>query len=127
MFSNDDLNKISATLPSYLSKPLHEKLLSEIVDDFPSSKNPHKIYGFYDYQHFLQGDAIIEVNFPHFESGEYELRYFNALILSNTCDIDDSNKRLVPSNVIFCAMYSLDVYLKELKKIIFNQIELKVF
>lgn len=122
MFSNDDLNKISSTLPSYLSKPLREKLLSEIGDDFPSSKNPHKIYSFYDYQHFLQGDALIEVNFPHLESGKYEMRYYNALILSNTCDIEDSNKRLVKSNVIFCTIYSLEVYLKELKK---NNIKLE--
>lgn len=90
-------------LKQFLSKDQQAKLYTE----FYSTKG-------YDY--FLQGDLIYQLRFPAWdlETRSYSKKYYDSIVISNTCDIDESNKRHLEKQVIIAKLIDLAVLSSEL-------------
>jgi hypothetical protein len=75
---------------------------SKVYTDFYLTSSP-------DY--FLQGDLIFELRFPLWnpDKRDFEKVYFDSIILSNSCDIDDANQttRTLPKQVMTAKLFSL--------------------
>lgn len=69
--------------------------------------------------YFLQGDLLREMRFPSFnkESGQYNKLYYDALIISNTCDFDESNKRTVTKKVILAKLVPVDTFIESMREL----------
>jgi hypothetical protein len=111
MISFDD---VRIYLPKYLSEDANKKLFTEL-SQFPDNidsrlyLNPSKC----DDNSFLQGDGIIDL--PCINLPDVTVKPLKVLIISNTCDIDQSNKRLFSSSVSYCPIYDLNKYHNSLK------------
>jgi hypothetical protein len=104
-----DLDDIRLYLPKYLSPETEQKLLEDL-SDFPSNID-ERMYTKLESETIFQGDCIknlLIINLPNTETRET-----NSIIISNTCDIDVSNKRKFSSNLIYTPLIKLEKY-KEL-------------
>ena len=96
-------------LPKYLS-PESEKSLFEELKHFPENIDD-RLYLSSQYLEpdiIYQGDGIdglLVVNFP-----DTEIKKAPGMIFSNTCDIDERNKRLFPSTLVYSAIFNLGKY-----------------
>jgi hypothetical protein len=63
-------------------------------------------------QEMLQGDGWTRLLIRNFETGEKI--FINAVVLSNTCDVDPENKRDLPVNIIFAPLVSVGAYINRL-------------
>ena len=99
-----DFTIIEHLFPTYLTTTEKGRLLHALeqfkeVND--KSKWNSKLYThFYassQYNYFLQGDLLREIRYPDFNKTDrsFERTYTDALILSNTCDLDVSNLRKI--------------------------------
>ncbi len=112
-------------IPPYLSIPDKQRL-TEALKQFKSgdkAKGWHpKFYtGFYlskQHPYFLQGDLVREIRYAYWnaESRTYEKKYVDAIIITNTCDMDSSNIRTVQKQVLFAPIVPFSNYLEELAK-----------
>jgi hypothetical protein len=106
MFSFEDLK---IYLPKYLSPESEKSLFDELrqfpenIDDrlylSPQYVKPDIVY---------QGDGIhglLVVNLP-----ETDIKKAPGMIFSNTCDIDERNKRLFPSTLVYSPLFNLEKY-----------------
>ncbi len=106
MFSFEDLK---IYLPKYLSPESEKGLFDELrqfpenIDDrlylSPQYVKPDIVY---------QGDGIhglLVVNLP-----ETDIKKAPGMIFSNTCDIDERNKRLFPSTLVYSPLFNLEKY-----------------
>ena len=106
MISFEDLQ---IYLPKYLS-PGSEQSLFEELKQFPENIDD-RLYLSADYLEpgtIYQGDGIdglLVVNLP-----ETEIKKVPAMIFSNTCDIDERNKRLFPSALVYSPIFNLQKY-----------------
>lgn len=95
-FFIDDLEKI---LPLELTEQKKGRLQEGLNQFLKVNNNKDRYYTdfylHYSNPHFLQGDLIREIRFPVFNKSnrQYEKLYFDALLISNTCDVDDSEKK----------------------------------
>lgn len=71
------------------------------------------------HNYFLQGDLIREIRFPVFDtkSREYNKLYYDALLISNTCDVDESNIRTVPKKPIIAKLIPIEEFVASLKEL----------
>lgn len=104
MFSREE---IARYLPQYLSEKTSDSLFNELKD-FPN--NIDKIYSskLLENAFIHQGDGIssmLIVKLP-----ENVTQKQPSIVLSNTCDINPDNKRLSPSNIIYCPIFNLEKY-----------------
>ena len=96
-----DINSLDSLLPPELSEQKKERLKQSLIQFLKENQNKTKYYtDFYsteNYPYFLQGDIIREIRFPifDFETREYEKEYFDVILISNTCDMDEANTRKV--------------------------------
>ncbi len=103
---------IKMYLPKYLSEDDTKRLLSEL-QNFPTNLDKRFYSSFLENEDIIfQGDGLtdfIVVNLPN------EV-FFKApiIVFSNTCDIDNSNKRLFSSNICYAPLFSLESYKQEL-------------
>lgn len=119
-FSIDELEKL---LPPELTEQKKGRLREGLVQFSDPYKSQDKFYtdfympGLHDY--FLQGDLIREMRFPSFnrESGQYDKLYYDALILSNTCDIDESNKRTLRKKVVLAKLITVEMFIESMKEL----------
>jgi hypothetical protein len=67
-------------------------------------------------EYFLQGDLIQEIRYPNWnsESKNFERTYTDALILSNTCDLDLSNLRKAHKQVVLAPIVEMSQYVEEI-------------
>ncbi len=105
------LEQIKTFLPTYLS-PENKAQLYQELSSFPDNYN---YYLFDRLEDTLQGDmwegfSICDV--LHLEKKE-----ITGLILSNSCDIDLSNKSDRQRKVVFCPVISLEKYRQQLCKV----------
>lgn len=111
---NSQIN-IDKLLPDYLSKAEKNRLL-KALSQFEKKLNFHTIYkNFYlrkPNEDFSQGDIIPSVRYSEWnmDTGLYEKLYMPAMIISNTCDIDQSNKRDVSKEILFAPCTLLNEY-----------------
>jgi hypothetical protein len=106
------LENIEIYLPKYLS-PDSEKHLFEQLKQFPENIDD-RLYTSYSLNSDIiyQGDGInglLVVNLP-----DSEVKKVPAMIFSNTCDIDERNKRLFPSSLVYAPIFNLEKYKKGL-------------
>lgn len=119
-FAIDDLNKI---LPPELTEQKKGRLQEGLNQFLKINNNKDKYYtDFYlnsANPYFLQGDLIREIRFPVFNKSnrQYDKLYFDALLISNTCDVDDSNKRNVPKQAILAKLIPFDSFIESLDDI----------
>lgn len=103
-----ELSDIEKYLPQYLSKKASENLFAEL-EDFPENIDDRIYTNFLsESQIFYQGDGIkglLSINLPDTKVGEVP-----GMILSNTCDVDTENERLIPSRLVFATIFQLDKY-----------------
>jgi hypothetical protein len=82
---------------------------SKVYTDFYLKSSPN---------YFLQGDLIFELRFPlwNSEKRDFEKVYFDSIILSNSCDIDEANQstRTLPKQVMTAKLFSLTDFIEGL-------------
>jgi hypothetical protein len=118
-----DFTMIEHLFPSYLTKTEKGRLL-EALEQFKdahtkgkwNSKNYSHFYAQTPYNYFLQGDLIREIRYPNWNAqGKlFERTFTDALILSNTCDLDLSNLRKAHKQVILAPIIEMAQYLEEI-------------
>lgn len=100
--------EIKIYLPQYLSNESQKSLFQELKQ-FPDNID-HRVYtrGIPDDELIYQGDGfsdMLMVNLPSTDSGRRP-----AMVLSNTCDLDLSNKRMVDIRIVYAPILNLDKY-----------------
>jgi hypothetical protein len=113
-------------LPSYLTEAGKERL-KESLKQFKGEEGKKllwssKIYtDFYlnkNKDYFLQGDLVREMRFAEWDKNNrrYEKKYIDSIILSNTCDIDISDKqRTIDKQVLLAPIIPFSDFLDELR------------
>jgi hypothetical protein len=117
-----DFGAIAHLFPDYLTKQEKGRLL-QALDQFKdatskgnwSSKIYANFYSPINHPYFLQGDLVKEIRYPYFikDTKSFERTFTDALILSNTCDLDLSNLRKVNKQVVLAPLLDMDEYLAE--------------
>ncbi|MDR2809907.1 MAG: hypothetical protein LBB84_05030 [Tannerellaceae bacterium] len=101
-------------LPKYLSEESTKELIKNI-GEFPNNiSNSLYTNYLYDTHTVFQGDGLKSlkiINLPDMKIGEAP-----SIILSNTCDIEPSNKRPFPSQVCYAPIFRLEKYIDSLKQ-----------
>ena len=66
--------------------------------------------------YFLQGDILRSVRQPNWnvETHKFEKIYAKALILSNTCDMDMTNDRVIPKEIVLAPLTPFADFVEEL-------------
>jgi hypothetical protein len=97
----DDLRQ---QIPPYLTRPQQEGLIQAL------SQFPNRIeYYLERYQtELLQGDGWSSMDLIRFEDGARKA--VRGIVLSNSCDIDDSNDRALPPRLLFAPLVKLAQY-----------------
>lgn len=119
-FFVDELNRI---LPVELTEQKKGRLQEGLKQFSKENRLQDKYYtDFYlssNNSFFLQGDLIKELRFPVFnnKSRLYEKLYYDALLISNTCDIDEANKRNIPKKAILAKMIPFDAFVESLAEL----------
>lgn len=96
-------------LPTFLSQDSQKAFIEELKYFLTSQARPFYTSAWADTATLFQGDglkglAIINLPDPTIKSG-------SALLLSNTCDMDPSNRRLFDSSLTYAPIFSLQRYL----------------
>ncbi len=67
------------------------------------------------YDYFLQGDLVREIRYPNLNKHDksFERTFTDALILSNTCDLDVSNLRKLHKQVVLAPLLELQQFVEE--------------
>ena len=104
--SQEVLDLIQSFLPPYLSADQKRDLWQELRK-FPTNR------GYYTknsdlMSDYLQGDGWSNFTIINFTTRED--KQAKGVILSNTCDIDTSNKRKLPSNILYSPLIKLQSY-----------------
>lgn len=106
--------EIKKYLPQHLSSTAQQELFNELRA-FPYNID-QRIYTTYlrNHTNLFQGDGIknlLYINFPSTNVGQVP-----GMILSNTCDIDQANKRLMPLRMVYAPIINLGKYEQSLIK-----------
>ena len=103
-----DSQDFSLFLPRYLSPETEEKLLGDLRD-FPENID-QRMYGFSGKLNDLiyQGDGLMEMSFVSFP--DTKIQKVPCIVLSNTCDIEQSNQRKFNSNIVYAPIVDLAKY-----------------
>jgi len=109
MISIDEVKKY---LPQYLSAASQKELYSELRS-FPENIDK-RLYSnsHLDQSHIYQGDGIKDLLFVNLPEQEFGRR--PGVILSNTCDLDISNRRFKDIRVLYAPILKLESYKKML-------------
>ena len=104
------IDDIDLYLPPYLSRE-SASILVECLKDFPENINEERLYvkGLENKDILFQGDALRNIDFFDLDNGK---KVGPALILSNTCDMDVSNKRMFETRIVYSPIVKLDNYIK---------------
>jgi hypothetical protein len=118
------LDEIEKYLPKYLT-PESQKILFNELDSFPDNIDKRMYtHNLKDKELVFQGDGIKELlvlNLPDTVCAKAK-----AIIISNTCDIDQENKRYFPSRLCYTPLFSLRKYEDGLRsKAIYSEEQLR--
>ncbi|MGB7934269.1 MAG: hypothetical protein WCH04_19005 [Gammaproteobacteria bacterium] len=102
------LEQIKTFLPSYLT-PENKAQLFQELNSFPDN---YDYYLSHSVENTLQGDMW--EGFPICDIGKMASKEVSGIILSNSCDIDLSNKSDRQRKVVFCPVISLEKYQQQL-------------
>lgn len=99
-----DTFKVEDFFPYYLT----QEQKTGLADAFRQFSPDSNIYTDLFATEILQGDCW--ENVPYFDYNSSQTRKVKGVILSNSCDIDQDNKRDLPVNVTFAPLVSFDKY-----------------
>ncbi|HHX5581076.1 TPA: hypothetical protein ACVFHF_003331 [Pseudomonas aeruginosa] len=99
-----DTFKVEDFFPHYLT----QEQKTGLADAFRQFSPDSNIYTDLFATEILQGDCW--ENLPYFDYNSSQTRKVKGVILSNSCDIDQDNKRDLPVNVTFAPLVSFDKY-----------------
>jgi len=99
---------IKLYLPKYLSQEAERDLFEEL-NQFPKNID-HRLYtvSFVNDENIYQGDGFKDLLF--IELPEPEISKSKGMVLSNTCDMQQANKKPVPLKVCYSPIISLKKY-----------------
>lgn len=108
-----NLDDLSLYLPKYLSEEASSALFNSLRD-FPSNVNS-KFYSnkLNTEEVFFQGDRLKDVSICDCHSEQS--RQGEAIVISNTCDIDSRNPRLLPMHIVLAPIVKMSKLLGLLK------------
>ena len=106
MIQTEDL---SAYLPKYLSEDNYQTLLGELRA-FPNNIDKRLYSTPLEKNILFQGDGYDSFPFVDMAHWDKGCKYRHGIIMSNTCDMDMSNKRFYPSSIMYAPLISLDNY-----------------
>jgi len=106
--------EVKKYLPQYLSSTAQQELFKDL-SQFPHNID-QRIYTsqLSDHENIFQGDGIqnlLYINLPSTDIGQVP-----GMILSNTCDIDPTNKRFMPLRMVYTPIFNLSKYEQTLIK-----------
>jgi len=103
-----DFEDVKKYLPHYLSDHANENLFSELKN-FPNNLDNRLYTSFLkDSKILFQGDAVEAL--PHIQLPSPEIKEVDCVVLSNTCDIDQDNTRLLSSRLVHAPIIKLAKY-----------------
>ena len=108
------LDEIRQFLPTFLSQGSETAFLDEIKHFLQSSMRPFYTQMLSNRTIIFQGDGIeglLIINLP-----DPTIKPGPAMVLSNTCDVDPSNKHLFRTSLCYAPIFSLPLYLQLLRK-----------
>lgn len=109
----DIKESIRQFLPKYLSPEDEEKLIT-CINEFPENINSRFYTTFLKLETTIfQGDGIQSL--PVVDLPNPVVKHVLALILSNTCDVDEQNDRLFPSKLNYSPIINLKKYIELLE------------
>jgi hypothetical protein len=97
-------------LPYYLTDEAKVGIINEL-QKFHVGAMQYYLFNRYE-QEMLQGDGWTRLHLRNFHTGERI--FISGVVLSNTCDVDLSNKRDLPVNIVFAPLVSVDAYIQSL-------------
>lgn len=106
-----NLNDHSFLIPSYLLEESKEAL-KQALKNFPSPTKPEKFYAESNNTSlFYQGDGIFEIPFFSLdENGNATVKYYDGMVLSNTCGIDPSNVKSYETYINIAKILNLNEF-----------------
>jgi hypothetical protein len=105
-----DTDTIRDYLPYYLSED-DKVWITKELNKFHVGEMQYYLFNRYELE-MLQGDGWTRLHLRNFHTGE-EI-FINGVVLSNTCDVDPSNKRDLPVSIIFAPLVPVDAYIQRL-------------
>ena len=125
-----DKHEFERLLPDYLSKAEKGRLLNALAqftekDGWENQSHTH-FYLSNKPNYFLQGDLVRGVRQAIWNpiTDEFQKIYANALILSNTCDLDATNDRVITKDVVLAPLTPFNDFVEELSLIVTNKTKL---
>ena len=103
--SSEDLRRF---LPAFLSKGSEDAFLKEITDFLGDRQKSFYTAALANEEMLFQGDgmqSLLLISLP-----DTTVRPGRAFLLSNTCDVDPSNKRLFESSITYAPIFKLQTY-----------------
>jgi hypothetical protein len=97
-------------LPYYLTEEAKVGIVREL-NKFQVGQMQYYLLNRYE-EEMLQGDGWTRLHLRNFHTGDKIL--INGVVLSNTCDVDPSNKRDLPVNIVFAPLVLLEAYVRRL-------------
>src|SRR6516162_636996 len=97
-------------LPYYLTEEAKVGVINELKK-FHLGEMHYYLFNRYE-QEMLQGDGWTRLHLRNFATGEKI--FINGVVLSNTCDVDPSNKRDLPVSIIFAPLIPLEAFIGRL-------------
>ena len=125
-----DKHQFERLLPDYLSKAEKGRLLNALAQFNEKNGWNYPPYNHFYLSnkpnHFLQGDLVrgIRQAFWNPIMDEFQKIYANALILSNTCDLDGTNERIITKDVVLAPLTPFNDFVEELSLIVPNKTKL---
>jgi len=109
-----DLDKLKLYLPKYLSSESESELFQQLKD-FPNNIN-QRIYTSHlkDEPIIYQGDGIKDLLI--IQLPQTDTKKVDSVIFSNTCDIDQDNKRNFPTQIVYSPLIPFSKYISSLKQ-----------
>lgn len=108
-----DIDTIRLYLPKYLSPESEKELFSELKK-FPENLDSRFYISRLDNNVILQGDGLkdlLVINLP-----DTDIRAVNAMVLSNTCDLELENERKFSTKICYSPIVNLKKYKERLIK-----------
>lgn len=106
MIVDEELRKY---LPKYLSEENYRNLLSELKS-FPDNIDARMYTSSLNDEILYQGDGIDNMPIIDLAQSSKNIQFVPALILSNTCDMDLSNKRMLHTSIVYAPIIKLSRY-----------------
>lgn len=105
--------EIRKYLPQYLSLPAQENLFAELKQ-FPGNIDQRVYTRFLQHEPYIfQGDGLNNLRFMDMRT--QTIRCAPGMVISNTCDLDQSNKRLSAIQMVYAPILNLDKYIAALE------------